>query len=238
MERKYAEYLLKKTKEDYNLIAEDFSSKREVAWEEFNFLKDWMFAGEKFLDLGCGNGRFIELFKEQNIEYFGVDNSERLIKIAKERYPQETFQTVDALNLPFPDNFFDKVLCVAVLHHIPSDEYRIRFLSEAKRVLKPGGALILTVWHLWQKKSAWGFLLRNIFLKLAGKSKLDFFDVFVPWKNSQGEIRAQRYFHCFTRKELQKLAENVGLKIRKVNLFPMSGGHSNLLLIAEKRKFP
>lgn len=234
MDRKYAEYLVKKTKDDYNLIAEDFSRKREMIWKELSFLRDQVIAGEKILDLGCGNGRFIELFKEQNIEYFGLDNSERLIEIAKKRYPRGKFQIADAFNLPFPDNFFDKVFSIAVLHHIPSDQYRTRFLEEVRRVLKPGGILILTVWYLWQKKTVWKFLLKNIFLKLIAKSNLDFTDVLIPWKDSQGKIRLQRYFHCFTKQGLQKLVKNTNLKIREISLLQSSAGHSNLLLIAEK----
>ena len=235
MEKEYAEYLLNKTKEDYNLIAEEFSRTREEIWPEIKFLfDDYLVEGERVLDLGCGNGRFYQFFSDKNVDYIGVDNSERLIEIAKKRYPWGKFQVADALNLPFPDNFFDKILSIAILHHIPSSEYRIKFLNEIKRVLKPGGTLMLTVWYLWQKKTAWEFLLKNIFLKLVGESKLDFSDVFIPWKNSKGKILSQRYFHCFTKKELQKLAKNVGLKVRKIDLLRRSAGHYNLLLMAEK----
>lgn len=235
MEKEYAEYLLNKTKEDYNLIAEEFSRTREEIWPEIKFLfDDYLVEGERVLDLGCGNGRFYQFFSDKNVDYIGVDNSERLIEIAKKRYPWGKFQVADALNLPFPDNFFDKILSIAILHHIPSSEYRIKFLNEIKRVLKPGGTLMLTVWYLWQKKTAWEFLLKNIFLKLVGESKLDFSDVFIPWKNSKGKILTQRYFHCFTKKELQKLAKNVGLKVRKIDLLRRSAGHYNLLLMAEK----
>jgi len=235
MEKEYAEYLLNKTKEDYNLIAEEFSRTREEIWPEIKFLfDDYLVEGERVLDLGCGNGRFYQFFSDKNVDYIGVDNSEKLIEIAKKRYPWGKFQVADALNLPFPDNFFDKILSIAILHHIPSSEYRIKFLNEIKRVLKPGGTLMLTVWYLWQKKTAWEFLLKNIFLKLVGESKLDFSDVFIPWKNSKGKILTQRYFHCFTKKELQKLAKNVGLKVRKIDLLRRSAGHYNLLLMAEK----
>lgn len=224
---------MEKTRQDYNLIAEDFSRKRERIWEEFDFLKSKVVSGEKVLDLGCGNGRFIEFFKKQGIEYFGVDNSERLIEIAKKRHPEGNFQVADSFNLPFPDNFFDKIISIAVLHHIPSYGKRTEFLKEAKRILKPKGVLILTVWYLWQKKTAWKLLLQNIFLKLTGRSKLDFNDIFIPWKDSQGKIRAQRYFHCFTKKELQKLAEKAGFKIKKISLFQRSAGFFNLVLILE-----
>ena len=86
MKRKYAEYLLKKTKEDYDKIAEEFSRTRERPWPEIKFLIDkYIIAGERILDLGCGNGRLLEFFKDKKVDYIGTDFSEKLIEIAKKR---------------------------------------------------------------------------------------------------------------------------------------------------------
>ena len=148
MNRDYAKYLLDKTRQDYNLIAEDFSRTRGKMWEELKFLEEYIIDGEKVLDLGCGNGRLYELFKEKFVDYDGVDSAEKMIEIAKSRYPKIKFRVADALNLPFPENFFDKVISIAVLHHIPSEEFRLQFLKEVKRVLKPEGKVILLVWNL------------------------------------------------------------------------------------------
>ena len=135
MEKSYAEYLLEKTKENYNLIAEDFSRTRSVIWLETKSLFDrYLLPGEKILDLGCGNGRYFEYLKDKKVDYFGVDNSAELIKIAKSRYQKVNFQIADALNLPFPDNFFDKVISIATFHHIPSGEFRIKFLNGYRRI--------------------------------------------------------------------------------------------------------
>src|SRR4030042_5532013 len=210
MKKEQALYLLKKTKEDYGSIAEDFSSKRGKMWQEFGFLKGYVSSGDKILDLGCGNGRLSELLQEKNIEYFGIDNSKELIEIARKKYPYGKFEIADALDLPFPINFFDKVISIAVLHHIPSEELRLQFIKEAKRVLKPKGLFIVTVWDLLQRKTSWGLLFKYTLLKLIGKSKLDFGDIFVPWKISQ-EKYTQRYFHCFTKIGLKKIVEMAGL---------------------------
>lgn len=216
MEKEYAKYLLGKTKDDYSLIADDFSRTRSFVWEELKPLAQYIIPGEKILDLGCGNGRLLQIFKGMNIEYFGVDNSEKLIEIAKEKYPENKFQVADALNLPFPENFFDKIYSIAVLHHIPSEEFKLQFLKEAKRVLKPGGFLILTVWNLWQRKTAWKLLIKATILKLLGRSKLDLKDIFYPWKNSNKKIISQRYFHLFTKRELKKIFKEIGFKIKEI----------------------
>ena len=124
MDREYAEYLLKKTKGDYNLIAEDFSRTREYVPEERKkLLLQYITPGERVLDWGCGNGRFYEVFKE--IDYYGVDISEKMIGIAKTKYPKAKFQVVEPSSLPFPNNFFDKIFSFAVFHHIPSDRFRL-----------------------------------------------------------------------------------------------------------------
>ena len=109
MKREYAEYLLKKTKEDYNQIATSFARSREFIPDDIRDLGDWVIPGEKILDLGCGSGRFYKVLKEKEISYFGIDFSEKLIEIAKQKYPKGRFQVADILNLPFPNNYFDKI---------------------------------------------------------------------------------------------------------------------------------
>jgi len=237
MKKEYAEYLLKKTKEDYSLITETFSQTRYSLWPELTFFRKYVQEGERILDLGCGNGRLFELFKNKNVEYIGVDNVEKLIEIARKKYPEAKFRVADCLNLPFPANFFDKIYSISVLHNIPSKEFRIQYLKEAKRVLKPEGFLILRVWDFWRRKAFPKLFLKYTFLKLIGchppASQLDFFDVFAPWKDSKGNIIIERYFHCFRKNELENLAKEVGFKIKKI-WRAGKDPRTNIYLIAEK----
>lgn len=229
MNPEYAKYLLEKTRNDYNLIAEDFSRTRWNIWSEFNIFRDFIKEGDKVLDVGCGNGRILELLKNEKINYTGVDVSEKLLEIAQKRYPQNNFLVADNLNLPFLDNNFDKVFSVAVLHTIPSQRLRKKAISELKRVLKPGGLLLITVWDMW-REDTFPLLLKYFFLKLIGKSKLDFRDAFVPWSN-----KTKRFYHFFTKKELQSLIKNVGFSIVKEDIAKNeTGRRSNIYLIARK----
>ncbi|MDO8264838.1 MAG: methyltransferase domain-containing protein [Candidatus Parcubacteria bacterium] len=230
MKKDFAEYLLKKTVENYNLIADDFSRTRKEAWPEIKFLfESHIIPGDKVLDLGCGNGRQYQFIMETEGEYFGVDNSEKLIEICKKKYPEGKFQTANALNLPYPDNYFDKVYSIAVLHHMPSDEFRFRFLQEANRVLKPGGLLIMTVWKFYQFSDLMKIFKNNI-IRLFGFSKLDFNDIFEPWGK-----KTERYYHFFPKKELINLTERVGFKIKDVGLTKNKrGNRQNTYIIAEK----
>lgn len=230
MKKEYAKYLLEKTRNDYNAIASDFSSTRRFVWKGLEPLYHYASSGDKVLDLGCGNGRLLQIFRDIDISYTGIDSSDKLIEIAKKTYPNSTFLVADALHLPFTTNNFDKIYSVAVLHHIPSENLRLEFLKGIKRVLHPGGSVILTVWDLWRGRG-WKLNLKYGLLKILGLSKLDFKDVFVPWRKKH-----KRYVHCFTKKELVKLVEKAGFKVRDVGFLEMKeGGERNIYIVAKKQ---
>ncbi|MDD5750637.1 MAG: class I SAM-dependent methyltransferase [Candidatus Pacebacteria bacterium] len=229
MNQDYARQLSDKVKSDYNRIAEDFSNTRHLVWQEIDFLFDYIKPDDKVLDSGCGNGRYSPLIKARGGRYFGVDSSEELIKIAKSRYPAEDFQTADVLNLPFANDFFDKIYSIAVLHHIPSRELRLKFFSEAERALKKNGLLVLTVWKFkrWQERV---LLLKYNILRALGKSKLERNDLFLPWQN-----KIPRYYHFFNEQELRKLAGEAGFEIVKSGIVSNErGNRNNVFLVARK----
>jgi SAM-dependent methyltransferase len=227
-----AKLLLAKTCQDYNLIAQHFSRTRQFVWD-LEPLAEYVKAKERVLDLGCGNGRLLEILKDKDIDYFGVDISEKLIEIAKKRYPGANFQVADVLNLPFANNFFDKVFAIRIFHHIPSQKLRLQFLKEVRRVLKPGGFLVLTVWNVWGSKHKKNLLrvIKYGLLKIIGKSKLDFKDAFIPWRLTEG--RVLRYFHFFTKRELRKILKRSSFEVKKVWTF-RKFSHSDIYLVAKK----
>ena len=230
MRQAYAQYLINKTRSDYNIIGQHFSKTRKFVWQDLDYLKRFCFDGDKVLDLGCGNGRLTDLLTDIDIDYTGVDSSVNLIDLALKTYPEKSFSVADVLDLPFAEDSFDKVFSIAVLHHIPSDELRLKFFSECQRVLKPGGLLILTVWNLKQKR--FRKYNRKFFVrKICGLSPLDFNDIFFPWKNQQGKILAQRYLHKFSIAELNGLAKESGLEVGECGFL---AGKRNLYLAARK----
>ncbi len=83
MKQQLAQSILQQVKENYNCCALDFSQTRVFNWPEISELADkYVKKGMKILDVGCGNGRILELLENRGIEYVGVDNSEGLIKEA------------------------------------------------------------------------------------------------------------------------------------------------------------
>jgi SAM-dependent methyltransferase len=232
MDEKYAKYLLNKTRDDYNLISDDFSRTRFLIWPEIRGLLDkYFFIGDKVLDLGCGNGRFIKYFGEKMADYYGTDISGGLIRIAKETHPGAKFFVADALNLPFSDDYFDKIASMAVLHHMPSEETRVQFLKEARRVLRLNGIMFLTVWNFNEFKSFF-LLLKSFILSAFKLSKLEPGDFLEPWAD-----KTKRYYHYFTQRELIRLAKKAGFAIREVGIVKNDrGNRRNTYLVLQKEK--
>ncbi len=130
---------------------------------DFNFLP--LEPGDTVLDLGCGEGRHVILaYLEQDITSIGVDLCLGDLRTSQERF--ESFREVDsrnkhfalsaanALQLPFADHAFDKIICSEVLEHIPDYQGA---LKEIGRVLKPGGLLAASVPRTWPEKICWYF---------------------------------------------------------------------------------
>ena len=229
MKETEAQKILDKVKNGYNQIAEDFSHTRHRSWEEISFLFDYIKPNDKVLDAGCGNGRYLPWIKQKNGQYFGIDNSQELIKIAQSRYQGESFQMADVLALPFDNTFFDKIYSIAVLHHIPSNELRQKFFQEAKRVLKPNGFLVLTVWKFkrWQERL---LLFKYNISRVLGKTGLEKNDLFLPWQK-----KIPRYYHFFSQSELKKLARQAGFEVIKTGIARNPrGNRNNIYLIVRK----
>jgi len=95
MEDQIIKQIIAGTKANYKKIAVKFSDTREKIWPEMEEFKKYIKDGDKILDLGCGNGRLIEAFRNKRVEYTGMDNSKELIEIAKRKFqiPNSKFQT-------------------------------------------------------------------------------------------------------------------------------------------------
>ena len=249
--------ILQQTKDNYNAISEGWDQTRQNLWQGFDDFLPYIKSGDKVLDVGCGNGRLVKLFnnvnnptrrhqrysgltrrspelvegrRRVNVSYTGVDNSQNLLNIAKKNFPEHKFLNASALDLPFPDNFFDKILFIAVLHHIPSVALRQKALKEIYRVLKPGGFIFIMNWHYSSPKFR-SKLAKFTLAKIIGKSELDFGDVYIGWGNTE----IKRYVHIFTKTEMKKLLKSAGFKVVKNYTSEHSKrGFRNIVTIAKK----
>jgi tellurite methyltransferase len=102
--------------------------------------------GDKILDAGCGNGRNMHWFVQNNLEIYGIDSSEEAIINLRNEYPTlpaENLQVSHIEKLPFPNHFFDHVISSAVLHFANNTAHFKAMMEEMLRVLKPRGTLFI-----------------------------------------------------------------------------------------------
>ena len=99
--------------------------------------------GERVLDLGCGAGRFLDVLREAGAEAVGVELAEAAAERARGNVPGADVRLVDEDgSLPLGHGEVDLVWCSEVLEHVPDVGH---LLVEARRVLRRGGRLLLTV---------------------------------------------------------------------------------------------
>lgn len=110
-----------------------FADRHRPAWhEERRRLEDAVqgLRPARTLDVACGTGWLTQHLRG---EITGLDASEAMLEIARERVPEGQFVVGDALALPFEDGAFDRVLTGHFYGHLEEEE-RVQFLSEARRV--------------------------------------------------------------------------------------------------------
>ncbi len=97
------------------------------------------------LEIGCGPGRLLRPMSRHFGEIHGVDVSDEMVRLARERLADVANARVHATSgadlAPFAAETFDFVYSYAVFQHIPSRDVVFRYLEETRRVLKPGGVL-------------------------------------------------------------------------------------------------
>ena len=99
--------------------------------------------GERVLDLGCGAGRFVAALREAGSDVVGVELAEAALERARVNAPGADLRRVaDDGSLPLEHASVDLVWCSEVLEHVADTAH---LLLEVRRVLKPGGRLLVTV---------------------------------------------------------------------------------------------
>ncbi|HEY42269.1 MAG TPA: class I SAM-dependent methyltransferase [Dehalococcoidia bacterium] len=103
----------------------------------------------KVLDVGCGHGFLLSRLRSQRRSLYGMDVTNGAVRVARDRIEEGNFHLANARKIPFESDTFDYLICSDVLEHIEGDEA----VRECYRVLKPGGAALITVPN---GKGPWG----------------------------------------------------------------------------------
>ncbi len=113
----------------------------------------------KALDLCCGHGNVTAGLVAEGAEVTGLDFSTAMLEIARLAVPMANFVEGDAMDLSFADGKFDAVTIGFGMPHVPDPP---RVLSEARRVLRPGGRLAFSVWCGPEVDTALGYVFGAI----------------------------------------------------------------------------
>ena len=151
--------------------------------------------GKRVLDAGCGGGFYSLLLSEKGAKVLGIDGSEEMIKIAKEKASRKMldakFMVGDVSDLRIEDGVFDLVLSTLVLMDVKELD---KAISELVRVTRNGGEIIVSVQHPiltagdWERESG-----QKLFRKLDNyfmERELE-----AVWENEKKERVSFKYYH-------------------------------------------
>ena len=159
------------------------------------FIKDYLKSNSQILDVACGTGNFLHKLKklDNSLELFGIDESEKMIKIAEKKFKDVNFSHGRAENLQFKDNYFDFLTIVDSFYYFKE---KGKVISECYRVLERFGYLFILV------PSIDHFVSKNL-VRLSKICPVEF-----------GERRAEH----LSSNEIKILAEKTGFKLVKKDL--------------------
>ena len=125
-----------------------FDNSRVRIWKGVQEFASTLKKGSSILECGCGNGKNLGYFNELGFKVSGFDFSKQMVNICKKKGFDSKIG--DLRDIPFKDNSFDNLICIAALHHLDKEEDRIKAIKEMVRVCKPGGRILITVWAVNQ----------------------------------------------------------------------------------------
>lgn len=209
----------------YATVAEPFATSRAQPQPGFERLRQYLAAGSRVLDVGCGEGRFGRFLRDRGLtfEYLGVDFSVAVLAAGElaGRVVQRDLSRPGCLD---DLGLFNLIACLSTLQHIPGRENRARLLTEMATCLAPGGHVALANWQFTssarQRRKIRPWSEVNI-----SESDVEAGDYLLSWDRG---ARALRYVALVDEGETLWLARSA--KLRVVDQFRDDGREGNLNL--------
>lgn len=139
---------MEENNKNYWVAMEEFPEPYQALFREEERLIDvYIGKNDRVLDVGCGDGRILRQLAPKTNNLIGIDHDEPTVSRARKELVDLPFISVkhcEGSNLPFDDEYFDKVLCMGTFTNL--GEERPQVLREMKRVLSRNGLMIITAY--------------------------------------------------------------------------------------------
>ena len=188
-------------KNTYNQIADHFNDTRKGIWTCVKKFLDNIPSNSIIADIGCGNGKYIRYRND----IFVIANDICLPLLETSLPMKSHYDIVEAngLNLPYRNNLFQYAISIAVLHHLSSEDLRIKFINNILNILEVNGKLLFTVWAAEQ----------NIKDKYINQGNNDYL---IPWLDKNSKKTFYRYYHLFSEYEIINLIKKIDCKLESI----------------------
>jgi ubiquinone/menaquinone biosynthesis C-methylase UbiE len=151
--------------------------------------------GMKVLEVGCGTGANLMLYRQAGCSVYGIDLSPSMLDVACAKLGKGVeLQLGNASNMPYRDNSFDLVIAMFTLHEMPG-EIRPQVMKETTRVVKKEGRILIVDFHPGQIRSLRGWIYKAFILfieRVAGREHSSNCREFLTRKGLPGLIETQR----------------------------------------------
>ncbi len=111
--------------------------------------------GSRILEVGCGNGKTLSALRDAGYAAVGIDFSGEAVAACRRFLPDAEVLQASVMDLPFPDSSFDGAVMFHVLENIGEGDVE-RAVSELRRVVRPGGHLIVRAFAVGDIRSEKG----------------------------------------------------------------------------------
>lgn len=186
----------------YDEIAKEFDKTRYSVWTCVKRFLNGFPSNAIVGEWGMGNGK--NMLYRTDLNMFGLDTCRAFVEIAQSK--QLSVLQGNCLNPPFKNNAFDGIICIAVLHHVSNKADRVLFLDKLLECLKPNGKALITVWAQEQTiKKTWEDMGNG--------------DYIIPWNLHLSNTKQGRYYHLFSKKEIEDLLSGAIDKFDVLELF-------------------
>jgi len=209
----------------YDIISNEFAETRAYVWQCVKDFTKLILENNHVLEIGCGNGKNMKyILKNIDCKMVGTDTCQNFVDMCKTSQSQNlNVYNNNILNLQFDDSSFDNVLCIAVFHHLLSEQDQIQSMNQILRVMKNGAIGMITCWATEQLDQP----NQNHLKKFKFHEGINI----VPWKGRK-ELNKTRYYYVYSEKMFRDFFNNFNMRIEIIKIYNEVG---NWIILFKKK---